>query len=195
MSEDTWRTIAEGEAAAVYAYGVLIPRLQSAQRPTARDALIFHSRHRDAAIAELAAMGVAIELPVVFEIPFAIKTSSDAARLAATVENRLVNIYCTVAAVFSGDQRRDLVATARADSARAVFWGQRPEAFPGTTDPVMSPIGKDDQPPQPQGEESTDTSPSDPPPVTEQPEPEPPAPEPPAPAPTGTGGDGAAIVN
>ena len=104
MSEDTWRTIAEGEAAAVYAYGVLIPRLQSAQRPTARDALIFHSRQRDAAIAELAAMGVAIELPVVFEIPFAIKTASDAARLAANVENRLVNIYCTVAAVFSGDQ-------------------------------------------------------------------------------------------
>ncbi|MCH9718589.1 MAG: ferritin-like domain-containing protein [Actinomycetia bacterium] len=190
MSEGTWRTIAEGEAAAVYAYGILIPRLPSGERPTARDALIFHSRQRDAAIAELAAMGVAIELPIVFEIPFAIKTADDAARLAAIVENRLVNIYCTVAAVFSGDQRRDLVATARADSARAVFWGQRPEAFPGTTDPVMSPIGKDDQPPQPQGEESPDTSPTDPPPVTEQP-----APESPAPAPTGTGGDGAAIVN
>ena len=92
MSEDTWRTIAEGEAAAVYAYGVLIPRLQSAQRPKARDALIFHSRQRDAAIAKFR------EAHGAYAGALALAEGKDKASTAAMkrIESRLAGLGATV---------------------------------------------------------------------------------------------------
>lgn len=140
MSRELWEPIALGEEAAVYAYGVLIPRLPESERPRGRDALVVHSRARDRARIELSQSGADPGVPGAFELPFAVDDADSARKLAVVCEDRLVNIYCASAGEAPAAQRTGFVESARECSARAVQWGQRPEAFPGTGEPVMSPI-------------------------------------------------------
>jgi hypothetical protein len=140
VSIDLWQSVAVGEEAAVYAYGVLTPRLDEGERPRAIEAHTVHSRARDAAVAELAAAGADASLPTAFSFPFNISDAADARRLAALVEDRLVNIYCTWAPELAGPQRRRFVESARECCARAVSWGQRPAALPGGGQPDMSAV-------------------------------------------------------
>lgn len=140
MSQELWEPVALGEEAAVYAYGVLIPRLPESERPRGRDALLVHSRARDRARVELAQLGADPGVPGAFELPFAVDDAESARKLGALCEDRLVNIYCVSAGEAPADQRTTFVESARECSARAVQWGQRPEAFPGSGQPVMSPI-------------------------------------------------------
>jgi hypothetical protein len=140
MSVDLWETVLVGEEAAVYAYGVLAPRLEGTDAIKAVNARTAHSRARDQAAAELASAGGQATVPGAFEVPFPVDDASSARHLAALVEDRLVNIYCSLAPELSDRQRRQFVESARECCARAVGWGQRPEALPGTDDPTMSPV-------------------------------------------------------
>ena len=180
MSSETWLPIANGEQAAAYAYGVLTPRLSGAERTLAIQAIALHEQARDDALAKLQS---APDLNAVFDIPFPVNSADQARKLAAFCEDRLVNVYCTLAAGQSDEIRTDFIETARRCSARAVSWGQRPESFPGTGEPIMKPIGEPTQDPTPTEDPSDSSSPVDTVSPTQPP------------SPNGTGGDGAQLEN
>lgn len=135
MSTGAWRQIALGEEAAVYAYGVLAAAFPvGAERNRAIDLSVAHARARDRARAQLAAEDVDPDAPGAFEIPFPVDGVTAARRLAALVESRLVDVYATQLAEFTGKARRNISAHANEAATRAVTWGARTTAFPGGQD-------------------------------------------------------------
>lgn len=131
MSTPAWRQIALGEEAAVYAYGVLAARLAEPERSEAKRDGLAHTRARDRARSQLAEDDADPGVPAAFEIPFAVEGASAARRLAALVENRLVDVYCTQAVELEGEDRKYATQMAQEAAGRAVTWGARPQAFPG----------------------------------------------------------------
>ncbi len=181
MSADTWLPVATGEQAAAYAYGVLAPRLSGGERTRAINAIATHEQARDDALAQLAEQP---DLDAVFQIPFPVTNAEQARRLAALCEDRLVNVYCTLAATQTTETRKDFIESARRCSARAVSWGQRPESFPGTGEPIMKAIGEGQDTPA-----TAEDEPSDSPTPVESATPSPPE------SSGDTGGDGAQLQN
>lgn len=131
MTAAAWRQIALGEEAAIYAYGVLTARLDEPERSEAVRDRFAHTRARDRARAQLAEQEADPDAPGAFEIPFAVDGPSAARRLAALVENRLVEVYVTQTVELEGADRKDAARMAQESAARAVTWGARPQAFPG----------------------------------------------------------------
>jgi hypothetical protein len=120
------------EDAAVYAYGVLGPRLAEDQRPAARIALDTH-RQRSFALRDrvAAAGGPAPDAPVAYDLPFPVTDPESAGRLAGLVEMRLAAAYADLAAALSDAPRTDAVLAAREATVRAIGWGSASMAFPG----------------------------------------------------------------
>lgn len=141
MSVDSWKQIALGEEAAVYAYGVLAAQLPDGpERNRAIDLSVAHTRARDRARTALAEQDVDPEVPAAFDIPFPVDSSASARRLAALVESRLVDVYCRQVPEVEPQERAYLATAAAEASARGVSWGGRTAAFPG---------GSDSEPPEP----------------------------------------------
>lgn len=129
---EAWKSIALGEQAAVYAYGVLTAQFPDGpERSRAIDLGVTHAHDRDRARAALAEQSVEPDSPAAFEIPFPMTGPASARRLAAVVESRLVDVYCAAVGQLEGKERRRAAASAAACSARSVRWGARPTAFPG----------------------------------------------------------------
>lgn len=141
MSTDSWKQIALGEEATVYAYGVLAAQLPPGpERNRAIDLSVSHTRARDRARAALARDDVDPEVPAAFDIPFPMDGAAAARRLAALIEARLVDVYCHQIPAVEPQERAYLATAAAEASARSVSWGGRTAAFPG---------GSDSEPPEP----------------------------------------------
>ena len=132
MSEDELQALIAvilGEEAAVYAYGLTIPRFSGTQADLARGSLAAH---------QLRVVSVRERIPVAEQPPaqggFDVEVPVDAeqaAALLAGVEVRLSAVYADLAAQSDGAQRREAVLSARECAVRAVAWGGQPQAFPG----------------------------------------------------------------
>ncbi len=119
----------DGEEAAVYAYGVAIPRLSGSLSDLARGGLAAH---------RLRVISLRQRLPVAQQPPppggFDVDPPVDATQasdLLAGVEVRLAAVYADLAAHTFGADRRDAVLAARECAVRSVAWGGTPQAFPG----------------------------------------------------------------
>jgi hypothetical protein len=119
----------DGESAAVYAYGVAIPRLTGSLGDLARGGLAAHrlrivSLRQGIPVADqpASAGGFDVDVPV---------DETQAASLLAGVEVRLAAVYADLAAATSGMERREAVLSARECAVRSVAWGADPQAFPG----------------------------------------------------------------
>lgn len=132
MSESTAAALAaaiEGEEAAVYAYGVAIPRLSGSLGSMARGGLAAH-RLRVVALRQQVALTDQPAPPGGFVVTTP-DSESAAVALLADVEVRLAAVYADLAAHTSGSQRREAVLSARECAVRSVTWGAPPQAFPG----------------------------------------------------------------
>lgn len=140
MSEDSWKQVALGEEACVYAYGVLAAQFPDGpDRNRAVDLAAAHARARDRARASLSDADPPV--PAAFQIPFPVDSVAAARRLAALVEARLVDVYLRQIPDVEPEERKAFAAAGAEASARSVSWGGRPTAFPGGRDsePLESP--------------------------------------------------------
>ena len=118
-----------GELAACYAYGVIGGQSSGAWQRRATRALAAHEARRDDLQQRVGSQAVT---PAAFDLPFPVTDGASARRLAVTVEERLVGLYADLA-VATRDAERAAAVSAGMDSAtRAITWGGRPEAFPGS---------------------------------------------------------------
>jgi len=122
-----------GEHAAVWAYGVLGPRLDEAGRARVRSLLDTHEKAREAIRARVVGSGAA---PVLAEPAYALPvTPTDpgtAAGLAMIVEERLVAVYAELVAATASAELRAVAVDAMRDGAlRALSWGPIGTVFPG----------------------------------------------------------------
>ncbi|HEY6739224.1 MAG TPA: ferritin-like domain-containing protein [Actinopolymorphaceae bacterium] len=124
-----------GVHAALWAYGLLTPRLSDPDKARARTAHGAHRRLRDhleRVIAE------AEETPVAsaagYSLPFEVTGRASARRLAAHVERGCAQVFGHLAGATSDPERRVFAARAlTACARRAVEWGGEQETFPGLT--------------------------------------------------------------
>lgn len=119
-----------GEEAALYAYGVAGPWLDSADRDLALGGL---AAHRARVLALRSSANDAIEggAPGGF-VTGSIDSPQTARALLAEVEARLAATYADLAASVTGGERRNAVLSACECSVRSIGWGAPTAAFPGT---------------------------------------------------------------
>jgi hypothetical protein len=122
--------------AAIYGYGVVVGQSRGAQRRKAQEILAGHIRDRDRWSAR--AGSDVPDAEIAYALPFPVQNQSQARRLAASLEERLIGWFADVASEVSGDQRADAVVSARACAVRAVEWGALSQAFPGENIPAES---------------------------------------------------------
>lgn len=118
-----------GEEAAVYAYGVAGPRLESSDRDLALGGLAAH-RARVLALRSAAADTIETGAPGGF-VTGPVESPASARALLAEVEARLAATYADLAASVSGGDRRNAVLSACECSVRSIAWGASTAAFPG----------------------------------------------------------------
>ena len=119
----------DGEEAAVYAYGLAVPRLSGDLAGLARGGLVAH-RMRIVSLRQRLPVADQPAPPGGFDVDVPVD-ASQAADLLAGVEVRLSAVYADLAAASSGVERRDAVLSARECAVRSVAWGAAPQAFPG----------------------------------------------------------------
>lgn len=119
----------DGEEAAVYAYGIAIPRLAGSLGDLARGGLAAH-RLQVVALRQRIPVADQPAAPGGFDVDVPVD-STQAASLLAGVEVRLAAVYADLAAFSAGAQRREAVLSARECAVRSVAWGAAPQAFPG----------------------------------------------------------------
>jgi hypothetical protein len=126
------QAVLAGEFAAVYGYGVVGAHAAPAARAQALRDLAWHQAQQPALSATLAAAGAT---PVIAEpaypLPFPVTTATAAARLAATLEQRLAATYADLVAAAEDPQRTQAADALAACAVRAAQWGGVSEAFPG----------------------------------------------------------------
>ncbi len=124
--------VVAGENAAVYAYGLLTPRLSSGQKAAARAALDAHRLRRDAGRGRLIAGGATPPAAAAaYDPPFPVTDAAAAVRLAAYVEDRLAGLYAVLASATAGEERRDAALAVQECAVRAVSWGGAPTTLVG----------------------------------------------------------------
>lgn len=132
--ENALRAAISGEDAAVYAYGVIGPRLAGGGQRRARKAFDSHRAWRDLWQGR---MTDAITPPAVaYDLPFPVTDADSARRLAIWVEESLVPVYADLAGATTGEDRADAVTAACECAIRAVAWGGATQAFPAPTQPT-----------------------------------------------------------
>ena len=123
-----------GEAAAVYAYGLLGPQLDISAQSLARSAMNAHRQRELSLRVTLDVTGGAQPgAAVAYEPPFPITNATSARELAGLVEMRLAAVYADLAGVSTGSDRNDAVLAARESAVRGITWGAPTAAFPGLT--------------------------------------------------------------
>jgi len=122
------------EQAASYGYGVVGAYLTagSAAENTAGTYWIAHLRARDQLTEMISARGATpVASAVAYELPFPVASAATAARLAATIEDRVTRAYLLLVAVPQAGPRGFGAEQVRAAALRAESWRGSTEAFPG----------------------------------------------------------------
>ncbi|MEU1531287.1 ferritin-like domain-containing protein [Streptomyces fagopyri] len=120
------------EHAVVYGYGVVGGRIGGSRRAEARAAYDAHRARRDElarAIRDLG--GRPAPAAAAYALPFAVKDSGTAVRLAADLEERVAGSYSDLVRASSGDRRRSAAEALREAAVRGVRWRGESVAFPG----------------------------------------------------------------
>lgn len=120
------------EHAVVYGYGVVGGRIGGSRRGEARAAYDAHRARRDElarAIRDLG--GQPAPAAAAYALPFAVKDSGTAVRLAAELEERVAGSYSDLVRASSGDRRRSAAEALREAAVRGVRWRGESVAFPG----------------------------------------------------------------
>jgi hypothetical protein len=121
-----------GEAAAVYAYGLLGPQLDISTQSLARSSMNAHRQRELSLRAKLEVVGGAQPgAAVAYELPFPVTDATSARELAGVVEMRLSATYADLAGATTGSARNDAVLGARECAVRGITWGASTAAFPG----------------------------------------------------------------
>ena len=121
-----------GEAAAVYAYGLLGPQLDMSAQSLARSSMNAHRQRELSLRAKLEVVGGAQPgAAVAYELPFPVTDATSARELAGVVEMRLAATYADLAGATTGSDRNDAVLAARECAVRGITWGAPTAAFPG----------------------------------------------------------------
>ena len=121
-----------GEAAAVYAYGLLGPQLDVPTQSLARSSMNAHRQRELSLRATLDAVGGSQPgAAVAHEPPFPINDAASARELAGLVEMRLAATYADLAGASTGSDRNNAVLAARESAVRGITWGAPTAAFPG----------------------------------------------------------------
>ncbi|GAA5038248.1 ferritin-like domain-containing protein [Streptomyces siamensis] len=120
------------EHAAVYGYGVVGGKIDKGRRDEARTAYDAHRARRDdlaRAVRDLD--GTPQAASAAYALPFAVKDSAAAVRLAAELEERVAGVYSDLVRAATGDRRRAAAEALREAAVRAVRWSGESVAFPG----------------------------------------------------------------
>ncbi len=120
-----------GEHAAVFAYGLVAARVPAKQRDRARDGWSWHLARRDQLEERLLAAGVEPPAAAPAYDVGGTPTAAGAARLAATVEQRLAALAVRTVAATQGEDRGLAASSLVAGVRRAVAWSGRSQALPG----------------------------------------------------------------
>lgn len=126
------------EHAAIFAYGVIGPRLDGDEADAARTAEAAHRSRRDALLLRLAERGDTAPVAAAsYELPFPVAGAGDARRLAALVEERVGAVWRAVLPAVVREDRVEALAALVDAAIRATGWrraaGVEPAtvAFPG----------------------------------------------------------------
>jgi hypothetical protein len=120
-----------GEHAAVFAYGLVAARVVPKQRARARAGWAWHLERRDLLEERLLTAGVQPPAAAPAYDLGGTPTAGGAARLAATVEQRVASLAVRTVAATQGDDRREAAAALVEGARRAAGWSGRPHALPG----------------------------------------------------------------
>lgn len=128
------------EHAVVYGYGVVGGRIDEERQGEARSAYDAHRARRDElarAVRDLG--GKPAASAAAYALPFAVKDSGAAVRLAAELEERVAGVYSDLVRASSGDRRRTAAEALREAAVRAVRWRGESVAFPGLAERAATP--------------------------------------------------------
>ncbi|MFJ5550451.1 ferritin-like domain-containing protein [Streptomyces sp. NPDC093225] len=120
------------EHAAVYAYGIVGARVAGERAPEARTAYAAHHARRDALTRTVRALGgTPRPSEAAYALPAPVRTTADAERLAAGVEDRVAGAYSDLVRAAEGPLRREAADALTAAALRAARWRGGGVAFPG----------------------------------------------------------------
>ncbi|GLW98027.1 ferritin-like domain-containing protein [Microtetraspora sp. NBRC 16547] len=124
--------VLSAEHAAVYAYGVIGGKTDGALRSKATAGFDAHRARRDRLRALIVQRGGTPPEPgPTYALPFEVKNQSDAVRLAALIEERVVTAYLELAADKDASLRRLAAQAMQEGATRAYGWQPTVDAFPG----------------------------------------------------------------
>lgn len=127
------------EHAAVYAYGVIGGRTTGTLRRRAASGFDAHRARRDQLRTLIAERGgTPAEPGPTYRLPFEVRGSADAVRLAVLVEQRVTTAYLELAADRDPALRRIAALAAQECATRAYDWQPEIGAFPGMPDRGVS---------------------------------------------------------
>lgn len=126
------QTALAAEQAASYGYGVAGAHLGGARYAAAAADCVTHERARDDLTAMITALGGKPRpAAIAYRLPGRVRTASEAAALAVTLERDVTAAYLGLVAVSAPALRAFAAQNMRACAVRAVRWGGRCPAFPG----------------------------------------------------------------
>ncbi|MEO3810095.1 ferritin-like domain-containing protein [Sphaerisporangium sp. B11E5] len=124
--------VLDAEHAAVYAYGVVGARTAASQRAAATAGFNAHRARRDQLRGLITTRsGTPSEAAPGYTLPFPIVTSTDAARLAAYIEDRVTSAYLELTSTEDPDLRRLAAHAMQECTIRAYTWRPTIAALPG----------------------------------------------------------------
>ncbi|WP_405882852.1 ferritin-like domain-containing protein [Streptomyces sp. NBC_01136] len=128
------------EHAVVYGYGVVGGRIGEGRQAEARSAYDAHRARRDELARAVRDLGGKPEASAAaYALPFAVRDSGAAVRLAAELEERVAGAYSDLVRASSGDRRRMAAEALREAAVRAVRWRGESVAFPGLAERAATP--------------------------------------------------------
>jgi hypothetical protein len=119
----------QGEYAAIYAYGVLGPRLTGAARTLAAQYQAAHRAKRDEMLETLTSPPAA---EAIYALPFPVTDARTAVQLAVYVESRCAVLWRAVVVASAGAGRQDPLNVLTATALRAAVLRRAGGAVPGT---------------------------------------------------------------
>jgi hypothetical protein len=126
--------VLDGTDAAVYAYGLVAARLDSAGAARALDAMAAHRGHRDVLRARILALGGTPRAAApAYTPPFKVEDPATATTLAALVEDRLAGQWAALAAASTVQRRLDSALSAQECATRSVTWSGKAPVWNGAT--------------------------------------------------------------
>jgi hypothetical protein len=128
------------EHAVVYGYGVVGGKIDAGRRDEALAAYDAHRARRDELARTVRDLGGRPEASAAaYGLPFAVRDSAAAVRLAAELEERVAGVYSDLVRAATGDQRRAAAVALREAAVRAVRWRGESVAFPGLAERAATP--------------------------------------------------------